>query len=137
MPLTPVRSAPVMPESKRPASPRTTRITVNLPALLVDRLRNTVYGLPHVTLARLVETAIHSTLKQLETDNGGPFPKRARELKPGRPKVGHPTPHQVSPVCVVLSHPVSRQAVGFQASQQIAPSATGESAAQGISESLR
>lgn len=66
---------------------RTTRLTVSLPTTLLNRLRNTVYWIPRLTLAGFVETAIHSRLIHMEAVNGGPFPSRAQELKPGRPRV--------------------------------------------------
>jgi hypothetical protein len=75
--------------SRQPSiHPRTTRLTVSVPKILLDRLRNTVFWVPQYTLARLVETAIQGALDRMESDNGGPFPPRSRELKPGRPKTG-------------------------------------------------
>jgi hypothetical protein len=68
------------------ARTRSTRLTVNLPKELVDRLRDTVYWIPQLTLSRLVEEAIDSSLAQLETANEGRYPRRAEELKPGRPR---------------------------------------------------
>ena len=65
---------------------RSTRLTVNLPKELVDRLRDTVYWIPQLTLSRLVEEAIDSSLAQLETANRGRYPRRTEELKPGRPR---------------------------------------------------
>lgn|SRR5512134_1851111 len=68
------------------ARTRSTRLTVNLPKELVDRLRDTVYWIPQLTLSRLVEEAIDSSLVQLEIANRGRFPRRVKELKPGRPR---------------------------------------------------
>jgi hypothetical protein len=75
----------------RPASARQrglsmTRITVNLSADLVNRLRDTVSGISPVTLSGLVAHAIGATLSKLEAEHGGPFPQRAQELKAGRPR---------------------------------------------------
>ncbi|ALA56930.1 hypothetical protein NITMOv2_0494 [Nitrospira moscoviensis] len=72
-------------QGPRPRRP-VTRLTVTLPEPLLNRLRNTVYWVPQLTLARLVETALLLALYRLESDHGGPFPRRLRELKPGRPK---------------------------------------------------
>jgi hypothetical protein len=63
-----------------------TRLTVNLSIDLVDRLRNTVYGISHLTLSGLVAGAIGTALSQLEAEHGGRFPRRARELRAGRPR---------------------------------------------------
>jgi hypothetical protein len=63
-----------------------TRITVNLSIDLVDRLRNTVYGISHLTLSGLVAGAIGTALSQFEAEHGGRFPRRARELQAGRPR---------------------------------------------------
>lgn len=68
------------------ARTRSTRLTVNLPKELVDRLRDTVYWIPQLTLSRLVEEAIDTSLVQLETANRGRFPRRAKDLRPGRPR---------------------------------------------------
>ena len=70
---------------------RTTRLTVNLPMELVNRLRDTLYWLPQLTVTRLVEDAIRATLATHEASNQGPFPRRTEELKPGRPRTEHTT----------------------------------------------
>ncbi len=66
--------------------PERRRLTLNLPADLLERLRNTVYWTPGLTMAKLVADAISDALDRLERRNGEPFPKRMEELKPGRPK---------------------------------------------------
>lgn len=68
---------------------RSTRLTVNLSKDLVDRLRDTVYWIPQLTLSRLVEEAIYSSLTRLESANRGRYPRRTAELKPGRPRSVH------------------------------------------------
>ena len=87
-----------------PAS-RTTRLTVSLSTELVNQLRDAVYWTPRLTLVRVVEESIRSSLAQMESSNRGPFPPRTHELKPGRPRIannGESLPHSF------LSH-ASRQ----------------------------
>lgn len=69
-----------------PSCPRTRRFTVCLPQGLLNRLRNTVYWVPRLTLTHFVEGALTVALHRLEAAHGGPFPRRMEELKPGRPK---------------------------------------------------
>lgn len=65
---------------------RMIRVTVNLPGDLVDRLRNAVYWSPGLTLAWFMAHAIRSSLVELEATHRGPFPKRTRPLRAGRPR---------------------------------------------------
>jgi len=71
-------------EPKRKAAAKV-RLTVHLPAAVVDRAKNAVYWSPGLTLAGLAETAFLKTLERLEKEHGGPFPARPAELKGGRP----------------------------------------------------
>lgn len=67
------------------ASPRG-RITVQLSADTIDRLRNAVYWTPGVTLAGIVEACLVETVARMEEARGDRFPKRERSLAPGRPR---------------------------------------------------
>lgn len=80
------RAGPNAQKPVRPIQPRTTRLTVNLPMELVNRLRDTVYWVPQLTVTRLVEDAIRAALATHEASNQGLFPRRTEELKPGRPR---------------------------------------------------
>lgn len=73
----------------RSDEPRTrmVRLTVNLPADIADRMRDAVYWTPGLTLAWFVASAIRMSLAELETINRAPFPKRARQLRAGRPRL--------------------------------------------------
>ncbi|HSE60299.1 MAG TPA: hypothetical protein VLA99_16490 [Nitrospiraceae bacterium] len=62
------------------------RVTLNLPADLVEQLRNTVYWTPGVTLTGLIKDALHESLERLEQRNGRRYPTRLGELKSGRPR---------------------------------------------------
>jgi hypothetical protein len=66
---------------------RTVRLTVNLPADLADHMRDAVYWTPGLTLAWFIASAIRTSLTELETRNRAPFPKRARQLRAGRPRL--------------------------------------------------
>lgn len=60
------------------------RITLSLPADLVERLRTVVYWTPELTLAGAIQSAIKSELKKLE--KGRRFRKRRGKLPVGRPR---------------------------------------------------
>ncbi len=60
-------------------------LTITLPQDLLDRMRNAVYWTPCLTVAKLVEDAVAAKLVEMEHANGRAYPKRPRELKPGRP----------------------------------------------------
>lgn len=61
------------------------RLTIHLPVSLIDRVKNTVYWTPGLTLAGLAERALEQAVNELEAENGQPFKPRREELKGGRP----------------------------------------------------
>jgi len=61
------------------------RLTVHLSVALIDKVKNTVYWTPGLTLASLAETAFQQLVDQLEQQRGEPFPPRKEPLKGGRP----------------------------------------------------
>lgn len=61
------------------------RLTVHLSVTLIDRVKNTVYWTPGLTLASLAETALQQLVDQLEKQRGETFPPRKEPLKGGRP----------------------------------------------------
>lgn len=100
------------------SSSRRTRITLNLPADLVEQMRDAVYWTPGVTLAWLVASAMKSALSDLQVKNQGPFPRRTKPLRAGRPRMTgqamtvHALSSTKSPVRTVDPHP--RPVVGPQ-----------------------
>ena len=81
----PLRSAaPVPVDDLEPAKAPRERVTIALPADLMERARNAVYWTPGATLAGLVEDAVALGLKGLEAENNGPFKARRSKLTPGR-----------------------------------------------------
>ena len=60
------------------------RVTVSLPKLLIERLRNAVYWTEGLPMASLVAEAIKDIVTQMEEANGGAFPQRVSPLKRGR-----------------------------------------------------
>jgi hypothetical protein len=62
------------------------RMTVSLPAELVERVRDAAYWTPGSTMAGLITEALEDLLRQRERQNGRPFAPRLGALKPGRPK---------------------------------------------------
>jgi hypothetical protein len=67
--------------------PRMVRLTVNLPSHLVEQMRDAVYWTPGLTLAWLIARAVRASLTELETVHQGPFPKRLKPLRAGRPRL--------------------------------------------------
>src|SRR5437016_2050273 len=67
--------------------PRTVRLTVSLPIDLVERLRDAVYWTPGLTLAWLIAHSLWTSLTEMESLRQGPFPKRTRALRAGRPRL--------------------------------------------------
>jgi hypothetical protein len=62
------------------------RLTVSLPLELLERSRNIVYWTKGLTLARLLEEALTTSLDHREELNGQPFQRRLEDLKGGRPR---------------------------------------------------
>jgi hypothetical protein len=63
------------------------RLTVNLPSDLVEQMRDAVYWMPGLTLAWLIARAVRASLADLETIHQGPFPRRLKPLRAGRPRL--------------------------------------------------
>ena len=66
--------------------PEKVRATIYIPVKLIERVKNAVYWTPGLTVASLAEQALTREVEKLESGRKGPFPRRKRELKPGRPK---------------------------------------------------
>ena len=67
--------------------PRRVRLTVSLPSDLVDCLRDAVYWSPSLTLAWLIAQSLWASLTEMESLRQGPFPKRTKALRAGRPRL--------------------------------------------------
>lgn len=65
-------------------SPSKQRVSLQLPAELIERARDTVYWTPGLTLNLLTEIALMNTLDCMEALRGGSFPPRDGPLKVGR-----------------------------------------------------
>jgi hypothetical protein len=63
------------------------RLTVNLPSHLVEQMRDAVYWTPGLTLAWVIARAVRASLTELETVHQGPFPRRLKPLRAGRPRL--------------------------------------------------
>jgi hypothetical protein len=62
------------------------RVTIHVPADLIDRVKNAVYWEPGLTLAGFAEMALAKALEDLEQERGAPFPnRRDKQLRGGRP----------------------------------------------------
>lgn len=92
--------------------PRTVRITVSLPSDLVDRLRDAVYWSPSLTLAWLIAQSLRTSLTEMESLRQGPFPKRTKALRAGRPRLVGQTMN-VSPHARLTSYGTARPAEGI------------------------
>ena len=74
-------------KEKSSERPRMVRLTVNLPSHLVEQMRDAVYWTPGLTLAWLIARAVRASLADLETIHQGPFPRRLKPLRAGRPRL--------------------------------------------------
>lgn len=75
-----------IPEQRRRPS-RKVRLTVNLPQDLVEQVRDAVFWTPGLTIAWLIARAMRMSLADMHSTNRGPFPRRSRPLRAGRPKL--------------------------------------------------
>ena len=82
-----MRPGSVVLSGDKPEKSRMVRLTVNLPAHLVEQMRDAVYWTPGLTLAWMIARAVRGSLKDLESVNQGPFPTRLRPLRAGRPRL--------------------------------------------------
>jgi len=71
--------------SPRKASPDKERLTVQLGAEILNRLRNAVFWTPGLTMTRLIEHCIIHAVDGMERKRGRAFPQRFDQLKAGRP----------------------------------------------------
>ena len=79
----PAAAATRLPEPDAPAKRQ--KLTVHLDGEVVNRVKNAAYWNPRLTIARIAERGIRLALKEVEKENGGPYPQRESELKGGRP----------------------------------------------------
>ncbi len=88
-----------------PADSRNQRVTILLPTILIERLRNAIYWTEQYTMARVIADAIHDAVAEMEHTNGGTFPPRLAPLKRGRPRrvppSTRPSPDQAATVGAV------------------------------------
>lgn len=100
MPITPTTAGPTESQLRRTGTaagpslvkdsndkPRMVRLTVNLPSHLVEKMRDAVYWTPGLTLAWMIARAVRASLADLETIHQGPFPRRLKPLRAGRPRL--------------------------------------------------
>ncbi len=67
-------------------TPKRQRMTVSLPTDLLERVRDAAYWTTGSTMAGLISSALEDLIKNLEIENGRPFPPRLHDLKSGRPR---------------------------------------------------
>lgn len=77
----------VSPAIVKEKTPRMVRLTVNLPSHLVEQMRDAVYWTPGITLAWMIARSVRASLADLETIHQGPFPRRLKPLRAGRPRL--------------------------------------------------
>lgn len=61
------------------------RITLHLSSDLIERIKNTVFWQPGLTLAAFCEVALLEAIDKIEIERGSPYPQRKSHLKIGRP----------------------------------------------------
>lgn len=72
-------------QAEAPKKVERARICVDIPAELLDKLKDAVYWTPGTTLASVAELAFMKAIKDMEKERKAGFPKRKGELKTGRP----------------------------------------------------
>jgi len=98
--------------------PRKVRLTVNLPQDLVEQMRDAVYWTPGLTLAWLIARAMRTSLAELRSTSQGPFPKRSKPLRAGRPRLtGQTMKLHVAPTMTVV-HRAVEQIIGTGAAPE-------------------
>ncbi len=65
--------------------PKKERLTIHVSTDIIDRVKNSVFWTPGLTLSELAERAFTKVVDELEKKRRGKFPKRTAELKGGRP----------------------------------------------------
>ncbi len=104
-----------------PPQPRMVRLTVNLPADLVDRVRNAVYWSPSLKLSWLIAQSLRTSLAEMESSRLGPFPQRKNQLRAGRPRMVGQT-MKVSPRARLTRNGAARSAEGVSRATLVPPS---------------
>ena len=72
-------------KQKEPKAGKKKPLYVQIDPDLWERARNAAYWLPGMNLTLLTEDALAREITRLEKANKGPFPKRQKEPKAGRP----------------------------------------------------
>ncbi len=69
----------------KPKAPKRQKATVNVRLDLMERVKNTAYWVPGLTVTAIVEMGLIHALELIEKKNGGAYPTRDQELVGGRP----------------------------------------------------
>lgn len=75
---------PPKPPRERAVKGPQEKLTVKISEDIVERLKNAAFW-THTPLAELAEEGLRIAVSKVEAANGGPFKRRAKELRPGRP----------------------------------------------------
>lgn len=59
--------------------------TIHLSTELIERVKDIVYWTPGLTLSGLTQDSLEEMAARYERKNGGRFPHRQGNIKPGRP----------------------------------------------------
>lgn len=85
-PVEPAQSMPLRTEATAESPDRSRqKLTVHLDGAVVNRVKNAAYWNPRLTIASIAERGIRLALKEVERENGGPYPQREGALVGGRP----------------------------------------------------
>src|SRR5512140_2732414 len=78
-------AGPALERRKLPRAKRD-RLTVKLPAEVIQRLRAAVFHSPGLTVASFVEACIAERIDHMEAERGKVFSEKGVKLRPGRPR---------------------------------------------------